>query len=343
MRPTRNRATGVEASHPPPSFELRDLETFAIPDGKTRLSALQDYLFPKLDRLVEDTIGLVQTIYGAKVPDRYTPLHHPKFRKDASNPQSTNQVMSGLTPSRDGVPTRMRKKDGSPYLMGPGELLFRVRAVGALQTVWLPYAWADDALRRDLHAAIVAQWATIQYFLGGLNIAARCDNFQTAPVDTLLDKTAIWEAPAYPLPIMTTYARRRLMLEFIFLYPLFDAGTRIARGEPSNLGVALDQFLAWAENLETWMEPTAEQLAEEVTHEAIGHPVVRNRKRWTILARDNWTCCACGRSSREGYSLEVDHILPRSKGGTDDEDNLQTLCWPCNSGKSNLDQTDLRR
>lgn len=326
-----------------PSFELRDLEAFEIPDAVTRLSALQDYLFPKLDRLVEEAVGLVQSIYDVKVPDRYSPLRHPKFRKTAANPQTTSQVMSGLSPSRDNVPTRMRKKDGSPYLMGPGELMFRIRSVGSLQTVWLPYAWADDALMNELHSAISERWPAIQYFLGGTNVAARCEDYRRAPLDTLLDKSAIWEGPAYPLPIMTTYALRRFMLEFVFLFPLFDASTRLARSQPHNLDVAMDQFLAWAENLETWMEPSVGQRQEEVTHEAVGHPVVRNKRRWAILARDNWTCCACGRTSRDGHTLEVDHILPRSKGGKDDEDNLQTLCWLCNSGKSNLDQTDLRR
>jgi 5-methylcytosine-specific restriction endonuclease McrA len=60
------------------------------------------------------------------------------------------------------------------------------------------------------------------------------------------------------------------------------------------------------------------------------------------LARDRWTCCSCGRSTREhGVLLEVDHIVPRSKGGSDDPKNLQTLCKKCNIGKSNKDQTRL--
>lgn len=31
--------------------------------------------------------------------------------------------------------------------------------------------------------------------------------------------------------------------------------------------------------------------------------------------------------------LEVDHVVPISKGGTNDLDNLQTLCEPCNQAK----------
>ena len=62
--------------------------------------------------------------------------------------------------------------------------------------------------------------------------------------------------------------------------------------------------------------------------------------RYEILTRDR-VCQLCG-ATREQERLEVDHIVPRSKGGTNDPDNLQVLCAPCNRGKSNRDDTDFR-
>jgi len=56
------------------------------------------------------------------------------------------------------------------------------------------------------------------------------------------------------------------------------------------------------------------------------------KKRIFVLERDNYTCRKCGRKASEGR-LEVDHIIPVSKGGTDELNNLQTLCFECNRGK----------
>lgn len=57
------------------------------------------------------------------------------------------------------------------------------------------------------------------------------------------------------------------------------------------------------------------------------------RTRFEIFKRDGFTCQYCGKIP-PGIVLEVDHIHPRSKGGTDDSINLTTSCADCNRGKS---------
>lgn len=56
-----------------------------------------------------------------------------------------------------------------------------------------------------------------------------------------------------------------------------------------------------------------------------------------IKERDNHSCksCAVSLDDQEHLLLEVDHIVPVSKGGLSVEENLQTLCWRCNRSKSN--------
>jgi ATP adenylyltransferase len=39
-------------------------------------------------------------------------------------------------------------------------------------------------------------------------------------------------------------------------------------------------------------------------------------------------------------ALEVDHIVPKNQGGSDDLSNLQALCFRCNAGKRDTDTTD---
>jgi uncharacterized protein YozE (UPF0346 family) len=55
-------------------------------------------------------------------------------------------------------------------------------------------------------------------------------------------------------------------------------------------------------------------------------------KRYDVLRRDQFQCVLCGASGSEA-NLEVDHIVPVSKGGSDDMDNLRCLCFRCNRGK----------
>ena len=55
--------------------------------------------------------------------------------------------------------------------------------------------------------------------------------------------------------------------------------------------------------------------------------------RFKILSRDGFRCQYCGRSSKNGAILEIDHINPIASGGLATEENLITSCFECNSGK----------
>jgi hypothetical protein len=68
---------------------------------------------------------------------------------------------------------------------------------------------------------------------------------------------------------------------------------------------------------------------------------VSKNLRYAILSRDKFTCKSCGAKAIDGAILEVDHIIPRSKGGSNDPSNLRTLCSNCNGGKSNKLEQDL--
>jgi 5-methylcytosine-specific restriction endonuclease McrA len=55
----------------------------------------------------------------------------------------------------------------------------------------------------------------------------------------------------------------------------------------------------------------------------------RKITRRAVFARDSWTCQYCGSRS----NLTVDHVIPRSKGGSAEWDNIVACCAPCNRRK----------
>ena len=63
--------------------------------------------------------------------------------------------------------------------------------------------------------------------------------------------------------------------------------------------------------------------------------------RYEILRESGGRCELCG-ATKDDSRLEVDHIVPRSKGGSNERKNLQVLCDRCNRGKLNRDDTDFR-
>lgn len=64
--------------------------------------------------------------------------------------------------------------------------------------------------------------------------------------------------------------------------------------------------------------PTAEQ-------DARGY----RKHRETVYDRDGRRCVSCGSQD----DLTIDHVVPRSNGGSDHIENLQTLCRSCNCRK----------
>ena len=64
--------------------------------------------------------------------------------------------------------------------------------------------------------------------------------------------------------------------------------------------------------------------------------ILTDRLRYKILRRDKFKCVLCGRGTYSGAVLHVDHILPISKGGKTEWNNLRTLCEQCNLGKGDM-------
>jgi 5-methylcytosine-specific restriction endonuclease McrA len=79
----------------------------------------------------------------------------------------------------------------------------------------------------------------------------------------------------------------------------------------------------YAEKVDLQPEPTKKTAKKKAKE------LIPNDLRKTVFERDAYRCQICG----TWEDLTIDHIVPESKGGATEFDNLQTLCRSCNSTK----------
>ena len=65
-----------------------------------------------------------------------------------------------------------------------------------------------------------------------------------------------------------------------------------------------------------------------------GYGYAWQKKRERILARDCGLCQPCRRQGRVTPANDVDHIVQKADGGTDDDENLQSICHDCHKAKT---------
>lgn len=76
------------------------------------------------------------------------------------------------------------------------------------------------------------------------------------------------------------------------------------------------------------------------------HDLRRKRReskkyRFHIFVRDKFRCQYCGKKFNQ-FELTLDHILPKSKAGSEEAENLATSCKPCNQRKGNRTPDEAR-
>ncbi len=96
--------------------------------------------------------------------------------------------------------------------------------------------------------------------------------------------------------------------------------------DTADLHVLIDVFKIYMGNYYK-VRRLQENEPRKIAQKFIGKKNVRT----FIFKRDNYKCLLCSSSNR----LQIDHIIPITKGGKNKISNLQTLCGSCNSRKSN--------
>jgi hypothetical protein len=101
------------------------------------------------------------------------------------------------------------------------------------------------------------------------------------------------------------------------------------------LGCAFKDILNYAGlNIKTNLVFDGKKVAAKYYKDLRPRRAVSVRTRHLVFERDKFRCQDCGASAVTGATLELDHTVPVSKGGSNEISNLRTLCTDCNRGKS---------
>ena len=77
------------------------------------------------------------------------------------------------------------------------------------------------------------------------------------------------------------------------------------------------------------------------THEP--RKVFNERERAELFASCDGRCANCQRKIPSGMDWDLDHRIPLADGGTNDDINMQVLCYLCHSAKTKTDVTDIAK
>ena len=141
------------------------------------------------------------------------------------------------------------------------------------------------------------------------------------------------------------YRRRRRGANLRYRTPRFLNRTRPRGWLAPSLQHRVDTTVAWVDRLGRWAPVRAvhvERLAFDTHALSAGRPlegvqyqqgtVAGFEVREYLLAKFDHTCLYCGATN---IPLNIDHVHPRSKGGSDRVSNLVLACIPCNQAKGN--------
>ena len=97
------------------------------------------------------------------------------------------------------------------------------------------------------------------------------------------------------------------------------------------------QSTGWKQSAgNAWVPPRTSPAELESAASVYPRP---HKHKHALYGQQEGKCIIC-RQSTPFNMMEVDHVVPKSKGGTDAEDNLQLLCGPCNRSKGSKSQKE---
>jgi hypothetical protein len=349
------------------SFDESDKNLFQVDDPRLRADAIKHSILPRLRFALNDCISLVERVYEIEVFNDSITSFYPHFRPKRENELKHlyEAAYAGLAGKRakdkwHGV----ERKDGKPVQILPfryGLQLTEDGLVIFLENYWLK-GLTDNSHKKLfdfhleheslIHALCYHSKMSPKFYYGGDTepVSTFKQHYEYMVRKKLFDNHFGSEVWTYPV---SSASLLDVAYSFMCFFPVYDSYLQIAMGAPIRFSGLISKLNKWERETD---EIESELDDEDITEDSVSDEILLKAKeaaeqrirvmpaqRWRVFQRDGWKCVSCGRGSEDDVILHVDHIVPRSKGGKDELDNYQTLCHLCNIGKSNRDETDLRK
>lgn len=351
-----------------PIFDQDDQAIFMVEDPQLKADAIKYSILPRLQHLLNVGIGIIHEVFNIDVLENSTITRSPNFRPNRKNTMAydyqwgavglTGKVVKGMWPGLQRPDGKLVKLLPFRYEIGFAEngLQFRLRN-GMYQTI-TPASFRrlfslHDEYRGLIHTLCYrAAVSPVLYWGNGCEPFASFDDYVAWSRDAHIVQRDYY-SKQIAIPVTLDRALD-LLFSFVIFFPVYDSYLQIAKGELPRINYLVDCLNEWYKNMVhleeniavgDWAaDPPDKRLTEKAKELAAQRIRVVPSLRYQVFWRDNFRCVACGRrGGDDDVILHLDHIVPRSKGGEDTLDNLQTLCSECNLGKSNRDDTDLRK
>ncbi len=347
------------------TFTKDDANLFKIDDLKLKADAVRYDVLPRLNILINHAISKIYEIYKIDVFEDSHIAQSPNFRLKRENPLKLDYSWANvnLTGKRVDQWCGISRKNGDFVKIIPLRLGFNLSVKG----INIFFSNSGIKLNQESFDKILKfladknEYITAFSILSGIypfidHIVNDKENMVTIKKHFLnqIDRQNFFfyylsKTKKFPI---NENDLESFVYSFAYFFPVYDSIIRICKGQKPQLKILM-------ERLNKWIKKDISNLSEKgkkknkkikITNEqSIKLKKFAEKKikimpsiRWQVFQRDGWKCVACGRNSKKGIILQVDHIIPRSKGGKNTLNNYQTLCWECNIGKSNKDNTDLR-
>lgn len=346
------------------TFDEEDKTLFLIDDLQLKADAIRYSILPKLEIISNELISRISETYSINFYENYSVAKSPHFRLSKNQRKEntkTDYTYSGVSLTgqrKDNKWFGLEKKLDKVPKISPTSLSIDLTEEGISSSFYFNH---PKNFTKETYKKFYTFFIENIHYLIGLSQKARL-NYEFHFLDTFSVKEdlelkfssenydVILFSKPHTFPI--NYEQiNDIIYSNVIMFPLLESCIQISLGNEPNIEREIKllekNFLKYCEkylnNITTSNKSLATVNTMSIKERAENKIKVIAGIRWQVFKRDNWKCTSCGRSAEDNVILHVDHIIPRSKGGRNVLENYQTLCETCNIGKSNKDDTDLRR